>query len=210
MTYRRPCTFRGCTEPDYAMRLCYDHYNKQARIRRANGDADKIPTDAVRAHIQLLRWRGWTWAQIAAAGKTSTPTLNRVAAGELATMRRDKTARILAIPATWQHTRTAVPTVGTRRRLSALAWQGWSRPAVARELGMSPWTLGARNRHIHAFVAAAVAEFYDRHAHLPGPSPAYARKARTLGAIPAAAWDDDAIDDPRRRPIGVLRAGEAS
>jgi lambda repressor-like predicted transcriptional regulator len=202
------CTLRRCTSTQYALDLCERHYNKQRRIRNARGDGDKIPTLPVRTHVRLLRRRGWTWQQIAAAGRTSVMMLHRVLRGEQPTMRRDKVIRILAIEPVWRRTQVPVPMLGIRRRLDALAWQGWSNRAVARQVGLSEWTIPNTYRHqrITAEVAARIADFYEAHAHQPGPDPAYAKKSRTLGALPAWVWDDDgSIDDPGKRPAGARR-----
>jgi hypothetical protein len=204
--YRPTCAGPGgCSEPVYALKVCLLHYGRVRRLQRANGAADKVPVNEVRAHVQLLRWRGWPWHPIAAAGRTSTGLLHRIMSGEVETLRRDKAARIVAVEPVWKPTQLAVPAHGTRRRLDALAWQGWANVVVARELGLSEWTFpnSRRSMRLTAAVAAAVAGFYDEHAHRAGPNPVFAKKARTMGCLPASVWDEDgSIDNPRQRPQG--------
>lgn len=201
------CSRPRCSTLRYALGLCEFHYGRYRRLQRVSGATDRIPTAPIRKHLRLLRRRGWTWQQIAAAGGTSTTTLHQILRGQKPRMRRDKVGRIVAIPPVWQSTRLAVPMLGTRRRLDALAWQGWSNRRVADQLRLSRFTFSNtyRSHVITAVVAAQVAEFYDRHAHLPGPDPVYAKRARTLGALPAWCWDDDTIDDPGVRAQGVRR-----
>ena len=202
------CKLPACEDPCYALDMCERHYNKLRRIRRARGAFDHVDAGPTLAHVARLRARGWGWHTIARAGKTSTAMLHRLERGETPTLQQQKAERILAIPPTWQWTRVPVPGVGTRRRLSALAWQGWSGKAVAQQVGLSGWLFynSAKTDRIEARNAAKIAEFFDRHAYKPGPDPIYAKRARTLGAIPAAAWDDD-IDDPNAVPnLGERRS----
>lgn len=209
--YRRPCTFPGgCDEPDYALRLCKGHYEKDARIRQARGDADRVSTDPVRQHVQLLRWRGWSWQQIASAGGSSSMMLHRIMGGGQPLMRHDKVTRLLAVEALWQHSLVAVPMVGTRRRLAALAWQGWSCRRVSAELGICEWTIPNTNRSglVQARTAARIAGFYDVHAYTTGPDPAYAKRARNRRCLPAWVWDEDgSIEHPATKPAGKVRPG---
>jgi hypothetical protein len=201
------CKIRSCSEPYYSRDLCQRHWAKERRLRRARGLLDPVPAAAVVAHLEKLRRRGWTWHRIAAAGRTSPGLLARLRDGEVATLPREKADRMLAIDPVWQETTVSVPFLGTRRRLDSLAWHGWSGTEVARRLGLSAWvfTNGAYTGAVEARVAAAVAHFYDEHADERGPNPAYAKKARTQGAIPPAAWDGD-MDDPHTQPAGVRRS----
>ena len=107
---------------------------------------------------------------------------------------------------------------GARRRLQALAYQGWAAEAIARRIP------GARAEHIRAVRdgvqaqvstrrAAAVAVCYDRLWDRRGGSEDTIHLAMRNGWAPALAWDDNPgdphyIDDPacpvsdwRRRPL---------
>lgn len=195
------CSIPNCTDSRYAMAMCERHYAKQRRLRRHRGHLDQIPIEPVVHHLEMLRARGWSWTTIAVTAKTSSMLLARMREGGMSTLRREKADRILAIRATWQNTRVAVPMTGTRRRLDALAWQGWSGAEVARRVGVSVFQFrnSARTGSIEARTAAAVARFFDDNVERPGPNPVFAKKSRTLGAVPAAAWDGD-LDDPASTP----------
>jgi hypothetical protein len=200
------CKIRRCTGAYYARNLCERHWAKERRLRKARGLLDRVPAAPVVAHLEVLRRRGWTWHGITAATGVSSWLIGRLQRGEVTTLQREKADRFLAVDPVWQETAVSVPVLGTRRRLASLAWQGWSGREVARRLGMSEWmfTNGIYRGSVEARVAAAVARFYDEHADQPGPNPAYAKKARTQGAIPPAAWEGD-LDDPATRPVGVRK-----
>lgn len=120
---------------------------------------------------------------------------------------------------------TLIDATGTRRRLQALAWGGWSLTHLSARLG---WTRDlARQVTCRARVTRATAEkvrvLYDELCLLPPPeethgdriSAAKARRhARSRGWAPVGAWDDDpgphCIDDPVARPAGRQWRGEAS
>ena len=198
----RRCSRPGCEDAHYALGRCKRHYSKVRAVRRAQGVHAPVAAAPVARHIGLLRARGWTWGAIAERARSSAPVAKSVHAGELATLPREKAARYLAVPATWQRTRVSVSILGTRRRLDSLAWQGWSARAVSARLGLSEYTFPNTNRtgNIEARTAALVADFYERHAYRPGPDPVYAKAARTGGAIPPGAWDDN-LDDPDAQPV---------
>lgn len=194
-------TCTRCPAPVHAVGLCKFHYDKQWRLRVQQGIYAQVDATPARRHLQTLRRRGWTYPLIERQVRLGQVTIARIHDGGVTQLRADKAAEILALPTTWQHTTLAVPMDGTKRRLSALAWQGWSGVAVCRELGLSKSSLWHATCHgrIQARTAAVIAGFYDRHAYKPGPDPKYAVEARTKGAIPAAAWDGD-LDDPNNQP----------
>lgn len=95
-----------------------------------------------------------------------------------------------------------VSAVGTRRRIEALAWVGWSGQQLAAELGVSR-TAVAAHRHrdvVLVSTARAVRDLYQAWGLREGPSPKARATARRRGYVPAAAWDDDDLDDLRGRP----------
>lgn len=99
---------------------------------------------------------------------------------------------------------------GTIRRVQALAVAGWPPSRVAREAWMSPSTLARimTATTVPASTARTIAAVYDRYSTaspgLCGVALAHARAVRArafaAGWAPAAAWDDDTIDDPAGRP----------
>jgi predicted transcriptional regulator len=100
---------------------------------------------------------------------------------------------------------------GPRRRLQALVATGWSQSRLARELGLTRANFGSMMRcdQVTAGTARAVGELYDRLWNQPPPEHGQrtriaASRARNYAAergwVPPLAWDDDAIDDPARKP----------
>ena len=199
-------TCSRCDAREYSRGFCKYHYRKDWAMRVARGDRDRVDTAPVLAHRQKLRLKGWPDDRIAREARIHRDVHRRVITGELTTLPREAVDRYLALPVVWVRSKLSIPFVGTARRLSALAWQGWSSAEVARQLGLHEATfVNARRRGvISARIAAAVDDFYRSRAYQPGPDPSYARRARQRGAIPAAAWDDDTIDDPDAQHVDVL------
>jgi hypothetical protein len=104
-------------------------------------------------------------------------------------------------------------TVGIQRRLQALSYLGWSMTEVAKHSGVPEATLN-RIRHggseasylqesTYTGVVTAYARLWDTQ---PPPSRAatYVRRNAILnGYASPLAWDDDTIDDPDAKPIGL-------
>ena len=116
-----------------------------------------------------------------------------------------------------------VPSAGTVRRLQALMARGWSRPGLARRLGISRWRSHAllAGAPVTCREAAAVRRVYDDLWDAPPPARtaperqaagrAVAFAGRRGWAVPLA-WDDDpgphCIDDPSAVPApGWRRTG---
>ncbi|MFE9936358.1 hypothetical protein [Streptomyces hirsutus] len=103
-----------------------------------------------------------------------------------------------------------VPAAGTIRRLQALAVAGWPLSRLARETGLSPYRMDRLMTAdtVPVATARAMAAVYARYSGaspgLCGVSHLHARAAReratAAGWAPAAAWDDDTIDDPAAIP----------
>jgi hypothetical protein len=100
-----------------------------------------------------------------------------------------------------------IDATGTRRRLEALMWLGWSRAVVGRRAGVSATNM-TRLRNattVTTATAARIADVYDELSmSLPtGSAQAIANVqnlARRRGYLPPLAWDDDTIDDPDFSP----------
>lgn len=95
-----------------------------------------------------------------------------------------------------------VDATGTRRRLRALACNGWTNDLLAARLGVSgsavrAWTY---NERVRRSTVARVAALYDQLWDQPGASSRTAARAARAGWAPPLAWDDDTIDDPASRP----------
>jgi hypothetical protein len=99
---------------------------------------------------------------------------------------------------------------GTQRRLQALVWNGWSLARLSARLGTTKRAVVIlRSGRVTGALAARVRALYDDLWDQPPPmgtwrerqGAAQARNyARARGWVPAAAWDDDEIDDPAARP----------
>lgn len=105
---------------------------------------------------------------------------------------------------------------GTRRRIQALMALGWPSPTIDAELGRKRTYTTAILCGDGAPVLRTTAEqyrrLYDRLSMtLPPQETRYQKQASTrvrnharrMGWAPPLAWDDQAIDDPNARPIGV-------
>ena len=102
---------------------------------------------------------------------------------------------------------TFAPSIGTARRLQALAAVGWACADLApilhaRESNVCRWRVG-RQALVTARTAAKVSAVYDALWDRP-PTGRYTVKVRNLAARrgwqPPAAYDDDLIDDPAASP----------
>lgn len=192
----RPC----CSVPRHALGLCRIHYSREYRLRLLRGEFERVEIEPVVRHLDLLRSRGYSWEGIDRAAGIAQDTLLKIRMGELLTIHAIRARRILAIEQTWQRTMVPVPSIGTKRRLAALYWQGWTTKDIGPEIGISWHTIAKAKDSLYARNAAAVDDFYRVYAYTSGPNRTWAKTARRRGAIPAAAWDDDVIDDPDARP----------
>lgn len=95
-----------------------------------------------------------------------------------------------------------VTSVGTARRLEALAVLGWSWPLLERGLGLPRQTLMFRRARprVRAEYARQVRDLYDELSMRRGPSAHAARRAAAKGWLPPLAWDDEDLEDPRVPP----------
>ena len=104
-----------------------------------------------------------------------------------------------------------VDAAGTRRRLQALMWVGWSPRLLAARLGCSREVLRVR-LHDRQYVTAATAESVralcarlwlqpppERTPHERRAATMARKYAREHGFVPLAAWDE--IDDPAATPV---------
>lgn len=103
-----------------------------------------------------------------------------------------------------------VDSIGTARRLQALAAIGWSLDELTMYLG---WPKGSvQNRRtarwptVTRATADRVARVYDELSMTPGPSSRARDLAVRRGWSPPLAWNDDEIDDPAAKPaVGTRR-----
>lgn len=100
------------------------------------------------------------------------------------------------------HPGRRVSSVGTRRRLQALAVDGWSLSEVARRRGTSVQALAQmmKRDRVAVSVACDVKDLYALLEGQPGPCTRARRRAAVLGWAPAEAWTPDTIEDPHAVP----------
>lgn len=143
---------------------------------------------------------------MSAAGGTSSPAAapgRGPAAGlSLAACRASGCGHIACRRAAAAHERLTppVPAAGSRRRLRALAWNGFSPADLARRLDepvrVVRTLLYGAPRQVSAHLAARIAALYDDLWDMPGPSWRTAEAARRRNFAPALGWDDDLPGDP--------------
>lgn len=199
------CAASPCPKPIKSRGYCEHHYRRRLHTGRY-GYQDSTE---VREHIERLRELGWTWQQIGdAAGISWAIPFHLITGRQYRRVLPETRDALLAIPVTPAVSHRGVDSAGSRRRIQALAWMGWPCAEVARRIGTtgpSLATLILPTRRISFAMAAKVAAVYDELSGIRGPSNISASKARGLGFAPPAAWDEDAIDDPRARPQGLRR-----
>jgi hypothetical protein len=191
----RPATTDGWCEHDYRLRL---HTGR-------GGFRD--PARAL-AHVTALRALGWTWQQIGDAAGLSNAVAHALHHGRYKTLRHKSELALLSVPLVPAESHRGTDPTGTRRRVQALAWMGWSGGEVARRAGYHHATLHTLiyRGSMSVRLAERVRVIYGELSHVQGPSQMAAVKARRLGFAPPAAWDEGEIDDPKARPRGVRKA----
>lgn len=96
---------------------------------------------------------------------------------------------------------------GTRRRIQSLIRMGWRYRDMDLWLSNEGATTHNLNRSdtrvVHVDTAKRVIEMYDALAMRTGPSVRNRKLAEKWGWPGPLAWDDDTIDNPAARPIGI-------
>lgn len=152
-----------------------------------------------RAHVLRLRGLGWTWEQIGDAAGVSTWVPHQLGTGRTRHLWPESHDALLALPLVPRGSHRGVDSTGTRRRVQALAWMGWTTAEVARRAGTTPSSLSTLilpSRRPSFDLALRVAAVYEELCMVPGSSKIAAAKARGLGFAPPLAWEGLNIDDP--------------
>lgn len=198
------------------------------RVRqKAYGRYRFVDAEPARTHVKTLMAQGMGYARIASAAGAHPSTIAYLIYGIDGTDPRPPRKKID------RHTADAilaveldlapgakVPALGSRRRLEALMWNGWSASRLAHALGVEPTNLfyfrGSKTvtRATHDAVAALFDELWNvdppEATHREKISVARTRRlARERRFAPPAAWDDATIDSPTARPSGVARVRAA-
>lgn len=190
------CVEKGCTAEATTRKRCESHYRKRLRM----GLYGRRDVDQLRVRIARLRELGWTWDGIAEAAGVSNHTARLIHLGETKQVWPESARALLTVPLVPYDSYRGIDATGTRRRVQALAWMGWTRAEIATRAGMSESFLRAAIRPprlVSFSLSRRVAAVYDELCMIPGPSKLAASKARKRGFLPPLAWgDDDLIDLP--------------
>lgn len=180
---------------------------KRRMLERAQGIEHSMPAGPIRDHIHELQNLGLTKTSIAVAADVSPHTVKRI----MLTAKRVHThtgRAILGVTFRSALDRatpsTRLPATGTRRRLRALQAMGWRLRDINALTGHDIGALVRDNYTVvRASIAARVADVYDDLWDKPGPSDVTRQRALVRGFAPPMAWDDECIDDPKARPLGI-------
>lgn len=191
------CDCKPCHS--YRLRRAYD---------RSNGVRRRIDATQTRNHLERLIARGWTYRQIAAATGLDYTTVSVIRSGRFRRVARETAAAILTVRIDQAPPvpRGFTDATGTRRRLQALVFLGYSLPEIARRAGLSysslHQTATGRWTSVRTPAATKVAALYRQLSIVPAPQSRTAEQARNQamarGWHGPMAWDD--IDDPACKP----------
>ncbi|TGB11578.1 helix-turn-helix domain-containing protein [Streptomyces sp. MZ04] len=203
----------GCKRPECRSRN--SAYSRR-RYRQVGYGTWQPLTDAepVRQHIAALRAAGNSIPRIQKLARVSAATIARIIYDGVNPradrIRRDVAQRILNVPVqaapTTPHTR--IDGTGTRRRIQALVWMGWTFTMLGPHLGIHPRQLTdlARADRVTAATARKVADGYRTIQTWQPGNHGVPRASQTMARNIAAHecwhgpldWDD--IDDPNCKP----------
>lgn len=207
--YRTGCRCPRCTDGARVAAL-------RRRQQIAFGRWDPfVDAGLVRAHVEALRAAGMGPKTIAAeAGVAYTVVIRLLyAVGGSPRSRRVRRGNAEALFACQPRPAAGarVDGTGTRRRLEALMVLGWSKWALAREIGCRPDRVLQlmRGPRVTASSAEAVRALFERLSMTPPQVTdrwAATSVTRTInyakarGFVPPLAWDEESIDDPAAGP----------
>lgn len=183
--------------------------HKRARHALMTGQPILIGAGDARDHLGVLSAAGMSRSEIERRSGVNRVSLLRIVRGDLGRITRRTAAAILRVQPVPIADQEAgwVDGTGTRRRLRALAVLGWPASRLAQRLGTSQSLIRRLMEDGHgcsATTRARVADLYDELWDVTPPddksSRLARRRARQQGWQPAAAWDDDEIDDPAAQP----------
>lgn len=188
-----------------------------------------VDAEPVRQHVRALGEFGIGWMRLARLAGVSTGGVSKLLYGDrprqLAPSRRvrpETALKLLSVQPTLDNLgdRTTIDGTGTRRRLQALVYAGWTQSELARRLQVNranfARTIDSGLVEVATLKAARV--LYDglwridpTTAGVPAHRATAARQiATSRGWAPIGAWDDDQIDDPAARPDWTGRCGTPS
>jgi hypothetical protein len=187
----------------FTCRIAKAEYRRRCEAGQVGGYTDAAP---VREHLLALRAAGYGTRRLMSVTGVSRPTLRRLAASP-ATVHSKVAAALLAIPVgPPPPPRRYVPSLGTHRRLQALAALGWSFAQQAERVGMPQSQLlrTLSNPTLEPVNADRIRALYDDLSmRVPEPTVWVARiqeRSRLHRYFPPLAWDDERLDDPEALP----------
>lgn len=217
------CRCRECTAASTAKQR-----ERNRLVAYGRFDSGRVDATPAREHVHNLMNAGIGLKRISHLAGISNATLGKLIYG-VPTKNIAPRTRILQETATKVLAINPTPTaladgatvgsVGTRRRVQALACLGYSVSHVGKELGWLPGnfhTLLKRDQ-VTVRTAKAVRELFEQLWDQPYQpkdwhGKAAASRARnfaaTHGWAPPMAWDDDEIDNPKARPKGLDDPGK--
>jgi len=185
---------------------------KQIAYGRHQPFVDAEPT---RQHVRALMASGMGVDRITEVAGISHGVLRRLLYGNngrppSSLIRPQAAATLQAITVPDLAENRYIDGTGTRRRLQALAVNGWSLRQLTIQMGYKDGSNRAYQlihcRLVTVRNARKVAEVYDRLWNQPAPSAHFGAvtrakaEARKAGYAPPLSWDEDAIDDPKAKP----------
>lgn len=203
----------------YAERIARSRWNQRRTALLQEGRWQPfVDAQPARDHVNVLRASGMSPTQISKRTGVGVGTLNHLLFGghgcpPAERIRNESAAVLLAFKPTIDDyaDNALVNSIGTIRRVQALAVMGWPGSELARRSATFSRNTLFRMRpdvRICAYVARAVRDLYDELADVAAEDAgvdllavkrARGRAARG-GFAGAIAWDDDTIDDPAAGP----------
>ncbi|SDD60675.1 hypothetical protein SAMN04488581_2650 [Mycolicibacterium neoaurum] len=185
------CSHGSCPNKPRISGLCDKHHT-------ASDYHGWLDATATKEQLHRLHNAGWTWEAIAEEAGLTSNGIYYLRDG--ARHVRAFTAKIIQdIPLDGGS--GLVPAIGLRRRIEALAVNGWSQAECARRIGVKRWLLWqwANGERVQLRNARLVYKLFDDLCMKQGPSQRTRRLAIEAGWLPPLAWDD--IDDPNETPV---------
>lgn len=195
------CRCAGCT-------VTAQNYQERRRKLIAYGRwTGLIDGDTTREHLAALRASGMGIRRVAELTGLAEIHLRTIASGEVERVQERTQTAILALEPGNVSEGAFIDATGTKRRLQALCYVGWTWVAIADELGIFAANVSRLIHHdkVTKRFAGQVAAMYDRVWDQTPPATEVGRKrarnrAKKAGWVGPLDWDDDTIDNPDALP----------
>lgn len=208
------CRCTPCRESNVAREA-----QRRRLIAYGRYDTGRVDAAETRAHLHALAKHGMGIKRVAELAGVSNATLGKVLYGDpsrnmppRARVSRHVHDAVLAVRPSLETLAGGALTgsTGTRRRIQALVWMGYSISYQAERIGVYPSSLhkSMHKTTVAAATAKAISRLYveienrPRIGHDQRTRISITRSksmARRNGWLPPAAWEEDLMDDPRHR-----------